>query len=71
MNQDQNKAAALTVPCPQCKTELVWDTSNIFRPFCSESCKNHDLIAWANEEHNIPGDSLHDDVLSRDLEQDF
>jgi endogenous inhibitor of DNA gyrase (YacG/DUF329 family) len=66
-----NKASAITVPCPHCKTELVWDSSNPFRPFCSDSCKSHDLIAWANEEHNIPGDPLHDDVLSRDLEQDF
>lgn len=71
MSQDLNKTSALTVPCPQCKTELVWDANNPFRPFCSDSCKNYDLIAWANEEHNIPGDSLHDDVLSRDLEQDF
>ena len=49
------------VACPNCGTEQVWDT------FCSARCKNNDLVAWANEDHAIPGQPL-EDVFSEDLE---
>jgi hypothetical protein len=32
---------------------MVWDTSNRFRPFCSERCKMIDLGKWANEEYRV------------------
>jgi endogenous inhibitor of DNA gyrase (YacG/DUF329 family) len=32
---------------------MVWDTSNRFRPFCSERCKLVDLGKWANEEYRV------------------
>ena len=41
------------VNCPQCGMEMVWDTSNRFRPFCSERCKLIDLGKWANEEYRV------------------
>lgn len=41
------------VTCPSCKSELVWDTSNRYRPFCSPRCKLIDLGKWANEEFVI------------------
>jgi endogenous inhibitor of DNA gyrase (YacG/DUF329 family) len=41
------------VNCPQCGKEMVWDTSNRFRPFCSERCKLIDLGKWANEEYCV------------------
>jgi len=41
------------VNCPQCGKEMVWDTSNRFRPFCSERCKLIDLGKWANEEYRV------------------
>lgn len=53
--------------CPQCQSEVQWSNENAFRPFCSEQCKNHDFINWANEEHSIKGSSVYDDVLSDDL----
>lgn len=40
--------------CPQCGTEIVWDESAPFRPFCSQRCKMIDLGTWANEENKIP-----------------
>lgn len=58
----------LTVACPNCKTEKVWQSDNEFRPFCSDSCKNKDFIAWANEEQVIAGSPTYDDILSGDLE---
>jgi len=41
------------VACPTCGKEHVWDTSNRFRPFCSERCKLIDLGKWANEEYRV------------------
>lgn len=41
------------VTCPQCGKEMEWDTSNRFRPFCSERCKLIDLGKWANEEYRV------------------
>ncbi len=41
------------VTCPQCGKEMEWDTSNRFRPFCSERCKLIDLGKWANEEYRL------------------
>lgn len=41
------------VTCPSCKTELVWDINNRYRPFCSPRCKLIDLGKWANEEFVI------------------
>jgi endogenous inhibitor of DNA gyrase (YacG/DUF329 family) len=43
-----------TVSCPQCSKAIVWDTSNRYRPFCSERCKITDLGLWANESYRIP-----------------
>ena len=46
---------ATKVNCPQCKDEVVWDSSSLYRPFCSNRCKMLDLGAWATEEHVIAG----------------
>lgn len=43
----------LIVICPQCGKEHKWDSSNRFRPFCSERCKMIDLGKWANEEYRV------------------
>ncbi|ARN73035.1 DNA gyrase inhibitor YacG [Oceanicoccus sagamiensis] len=59
-----------TIPCPNCKTPVPWDTHNENRPFCSDSCRNKDFIAWANEEKVMKGNSLYDGVLSNELLDD-
>jgi len=41
------------VPCPQCKQDSIFDTSNQYRPFCCERCKLIDLGQWANEGYTI------------------
>jgi hypothetical protein len=42
------------VNCPQCGKIIAWDTSNPYRPFCSERCKLIDLGQWAAESYRIP-----------------
>ncbi|MGL5948080.1 MAG: DNA gyrase inhibitor YacG [Aeromonas sp.] len=46
-----------TVPCPTCKTEVVWGAQSPFRPFCSKRCQLIDLGEWADEEKRIAGDN--------------
>ncbi len=48
---------------------MEWDTTNRWRPFCSERCKLIDLGAWLSEEHAIPGEPALDvtDEESNDL----
>ena len=43
----------MLVNCPQCKKQIVWDSNNRYRPFCSERCKQIDLGAWAQESYII------------------
>jgi endogenous inhibitor of DNA gyrase (YacG/DUF329 family) len=50
------------VKCPSCSGNSIYASSNPFRPFCSERCKNHDLGAWANEEHRLPEPTPPDDM---------
>ncbi len=47
------------IECPHCGTEVFWDDSSAFRPFCSERCKMIDFGQWANEEHSIPEELLY------------
>lgn len=57
----------LSVKCPGCSAEVIWEPASEFRPFCSASCKNKDFIGWAKEEHKLSGDGEYDDLLSDDL----
>lgn len=42
------------VNCPICGTAAPFDSSNPFRPFCSERCKLIDLGQWATESYRVP-----------------
>ena len=42
------------VRCPACGGDSVYASSNPFRPFCCERCKNLDLGAWASEGFRVP-----------------
>ena len=48
MMESQNKAPRI-VPCPTCKGDSIFAPSNVWRPFCSERCRQIDLGAWASE----------------------
>jgi endogenous inhibitor of DNA gyrase (YacG/DUF329 family) len=42
------------VRCPTCGALAVYDTTNPWRPFCSERCRQIDLGAWASEGYRVP-----------------
>ncbi len=47
----------MTVPCPNCGKDVMWDELSPWRPFCSKRCQLIDLGEWAAEEKRIPSDS--------------
>lgn len=47
----------LTVKCPMCQADVVWQSESKFRPFCSERCRLIDLGEWASETRRIPDNS--------------
>lgn len=51
------KKKPVIVNCPQCGKQVLWDSSNPYRPFCSERCKLIDLGQWATEKYGIPDES--------------
>ena len=44
------------VQCPTCGDPVVWSAASLFRPFCSDRCKNVDLGAWASGQYAIAED---------------
>ena len=49
------------VVCPACKGDSLYSSSNRYRPFCSERCKNLDLGAWASESFRVTTEELPED----------
>ena len=39
------------VKCPVCGKDVEWKDTSLYRPFCSERCKQIDLGAWAEEKY--------------------
>ncbi len=53
--------------CRQCGKPALLDTSNPWRPFCSERCKTLDLGEWFGERYSIPAESQDDFSDAADL----
>jgi endogenous inhibitor of DNA gyrase (YacG/DUF329 family) len=51
------------VVCPACRGDSLYASSNPYRPFCSERCKNLDLGAWASESFRMPAKGSGDDLV--------
>lgn len=51
------------VACPACRSDSLYASSNPYRPFCSEHCKNLDLGAWASESFRMPAKGSGDDLI--------
>jgi len=41
------------VTCPTCGGDSIYAVDNLYRPFCSERCKNVDFGAWASESYRL------------------
>ncbi len=54
------------VTCPSCGGDSVYAAHNLWRPFCSQRCKNIDLGAWASEGFRVPADGSPDDAATVD-----
>ncbi len=54
------------VRCPNCGGDSIYSPSNVYRPFCSERCKNADLGAWASESFRVPTEAPPEDELFGD-----
>lgn len=50
------------VPCPACKGDSLYASTNPYRPFCSARCKGLDLGAWASEEFRMEASNLTTDA---------
>ena len=60
----QPSGSAKRVACPTCGGDSVYASSNPYRPFCSERCKNIDLGAWASENFRLPVSNLPEDQVT-------
>ncbi len=49
------------VRCPTCGGQSIYATSNPYRPFCGERCRNVDLGAWASEGYSVAEKPMPDD----------
>ena len=49
------------VACPGCRQKTPYSSSNPWRPFCSQRCRNADLGDWANERFRMPAEAPTDD----------
>lgn len=47
-------SGAPRINCPGCGKPMVYSTTNAWRPFCSERCKQMDFGAWASEQFRVP-----------------
>ena len=56
----------LKVTCPTCAKQALYATSNRWRPFCSERCRNQDLGAWASEQFRIAPTRAESDCAAPD-----
>jgi endogenous inhibitor of DNA gyrase (YacG/DUF329 family) len=54
------------VRCPACGGDSVYSANNLFRPFCSERCKNIDFGAWASEAFRVPTEAPPEDAMFGD-----
>jgi uncharacterized protein len=61
-----NQNSIKIIACPQCGGESIFASSNVYRPFCSERCKNIDFGAWASESFRMEADVSPDDQVFGD-----
>ena len=56
-----SKVPERIVRCPACGGDSVYASTNLYRPFCSQRCKNADFGAWASEGYRVDSSVSPDD----------
>lgn len=56
------------VKCPVCGKNVEWKEANVYRPFCSERCKQIDLGAWADEQYKVPASEDDDNDMEEPVQ---
>ncbi len=54
MSAEAGTTRATIVPCPRCRQPSRYASDNPWRPFCSETCRQIDLGAWAEGGYRLP-----------------
>ena len=49
------------VRCPACGGDSLYASSNPYRPFCCDRCKNMDFGSWAAEQFRVPTEAPPDE----------
>lgn len=65
-----NDPSVYICKCPGCNKQIVYDSSNPYRPFCSKACKTEDLASWAEEEYRVKGAPLDENDAGYESEED-
>lgn len=58
----------MKVKCPTCQTNVIWNETSPFRPFCSKRCQLIDLGDWADENHAIASNEQQQDLLPDNID---
>ena len=56
------RQAGPTVRCPGCGGTSLFVPANLWRPFCSQRCRQIDLGAWASESFRVPAEAPPEDL---------
>ena len=54
--------AGKIIKCPKCGTRCRYDLTNEYRPFCSVTCQNHDIINWAEGTYRVAGPTVEENA---------
>ncbi len=53
-------------PCPNCANESELNSTNPYRPFCSERCRLIDLGDWLTEKNSLPEEEFMDSNIDKE-----
>lgn len=67
----EGKKAVRIIKCPGCSKSIVYSQKNQFRPFCSQACKDNDIIAWAEQSYRIAGRPPQNEDEFNELEKEL
>ena len=46
----------MLIKCPRCQKQIEYSPQNVYRPFCSQRCRDIDLGKWIEGHYAVPGE---------------